>query len=198
MPAESPQTTHFSVVDVFGNAVANTYTLNASFGAKLAIPGTGLLLNDEMDDFAAKPGTANAYGLVQSARNAIAPGKRMLSSMTPTIVAKDGELRAIVGSPGGPTITNTVAQIIRALIDYGRPLDEAVRAPRLHHQWKPDRVRLDPSFESEIARGLEALGHTVVREEPIGHADCIEVDPKTKGFRAVADVSRGGDVAVAY
>src|SRR4029077_15425015 len=120
------------------------------FGAKLAIPGTGILLNDEMDDFAAKPGSANVYGLVQRARNAIAPGKRMLSSMTPTILVKAGELRAVVGSPGGPTITNTVAQILRAVIDSARRIDERGRAPRLHHQWKPDKTTLEPSFEPEI------------------------------------------------
>jgi gamma-glutamyltranspeptidase/glutathione hydrolase len=195
---ESKQTTHFSVVDTARNAVSNTFTLNTSFGAKVAIAGTGVLLNDEMDDFAAKPGTANSYGLVQSARNAIAPGKRMLSSMTPTIVVKAGELRAVVGSPGGPTITNTVAQVLRAVIDYGRPIDEAVRAPRLHHQWKPDKITLEPSFEPEIEQGLQALGHVVTRGEPIGHANCIEVDPKTKGLRAIADVARRGGTAVAY
>jgi gamma-glutamyltranspeptidase/glutathione hydrolase len=195
---ESPQTTHFSVVDAKGNAVANTYTLNTGFGAKLAIPGTGILLNDEMDDFAAKPGSANVYGLVQSARNAIAPGKRMLSSMTPTILVKGGEVRAVVGSPGGPTITNTVAQIIRALIDYAQPLDRAVLAPRLHHQWKPDRVTIEPEFEAEIEQGLKELGHQVVRGETFGHANCIEVDPETRGFRAVADVTRHGGEAAAY
>lgn len=198
VPEESHQTTHFSIVDDFGNAVSNTYTLNESFGARLVIPGTGVLLNDEMDDFAAKPGAANSYGLVQSTRNAIAPGKRMLSSMTPTIVTKDGELRAIVGSPGGPTIINTVAQIVLAIIDHGRPLDEAVRAPRLHHQWKPDRISVEAAFEPELEAGLRALGHEVAHREDIGHANCIEVDPATKGFRAVADVARRGGEAVAY
>jgi gamma-glutamyltranspeptidase/glutathione hydrolase len=195
---ESSQTTHFSIVDDFGNAVSNTYTLNESFGARLVIPGTGVLLNDEMDDFAAKPGAANSYGLVQSARNAIAPGKRMLSSMTPTIVTKDGELRAIVGSPGGPTIINTVAQIVLAIIDHDRTIDEAVRAPRLHHQWKPDAIRVEAAFEPGLEAGLRALGHEVMHREDIGHANCIEVDPTTKGFRAVADVARRGGEAVAY
>ena len=196
--AESPQTTHFSVVDDAGNAVSNTYTLNTGFGAKQVIPGTGILLNDEMDDFAAKPGTPNVYGLVQSAANAIAPGKRMLSSMTPTIVTKDGKLRAVVGSPGGPTIINTVTEILIALIDYDRPLDEAVRAPRLHHQWLPDLAVVEADFEPEIQTGLEALGHHVVRRDAIGHANCIEVDPATQGFRAVADVKRDGGGAAAY
>jgi gamma-glutamyltranspeptidase/glutathione hydrolase len=197
-PDELPQTTHFSVVDDDGNAVANTYTLNGSFGAKAVIPGTGILLNNEMDDFAAKPGAPNMYGLVQSARNAIAPGKRMLSSMTPTILVKDGKLRAIVGSPGGPTITNTVAEIVRALIDYAQPLDIAVRAPRLHHQWLPDQIMIERDFEPEIASGLEALGHHVERIDAFGHANCIEVDPATHGYRAVADVQRKGGEADAY
>jgi gamma-glutamyltranspeptidase/glutathione hydrolase len=197
-PAESTQTTHFSVVDDAGNAVSNTYTLNTGFGAKQAIPGTGILLNDEMDDFAAKPGVPNVYGLVQSAANAIAPGKRMLSSMTPTIVTKDGKLRAVLGSPGGPTIINTVTEILIALVDYGRPLDEAVRAPRLHHQWLPDKAVVEADFEPELQAGLEALGHHVVRVDEIGHANCIEVDPATHGFRAVADVKRDGGAAAAY
>jgi gamma-glutamyltranspeptidase / glutathione hydrolase len=195
---DSPQTTHFSIVDAAGNAVSNTYTLNTGFGANVAIPGTGILLNNEMDDFAAKPGSPNTYGLVQSAANAIAPGKRMLSSMTPTIVLKDGKLRAVIGSPGGPTIINTVAQIIRALIDYGRPLDEAVVAPRLHHQWKPDVIMLETSVEPEIEQGLTTLGHNVQRRGKFGHANCIEVDPATHGLRAVADVTRTGGSALAY
>jgi gamma-glutamyltranspeptidase / glutathione hydrolase len=198
LPDESPQTTHFSVVDGAGNAVANTYTLNTGFGAKAVIPGTGILLNNEMDDFASKPGSPNAYGLIQSEQNAIAPGKRMLSSMTPTIVVKDGALRAVVGTPGGPTIINTVTQIVRALVDYGLPLDQAVRAPRLHHQWKPDRILVEEAFEPELEQGLQALGHTTMHRGTFGHADCIEVDPKTQGFRAVADVTRGGGEAVAY
>jgi gamma-glutamyltranspeptidase/glutathione hydrolase len=197
---ESMQTTHYSVVDDWGNAVANTYTLNTGFGAKLVIPGTGVLLNNEMDDFASKPGTANVYGLLQREPNSIAPHKRMLSSMTPTLVTKDGKLRAVVGTPGGPTIINTVAQIVRALIDYGQPLDKAVLAPRLHHQWQPDRAVVEPTFEAEIKTGLEARGHQVVFSPwgSFGHANCIEVDPATQGFRAVADVTRDGGEAVAY
>lgn len=198
---ESLQTTHFSVVDAAGNAVSNTYTLNTGFGAKLVIPGTGVLLNDEMDDFASKPGTANVYGLIQSEPNAIAPGKRMLSSMTPTIVLKDGKLRAVVGTPGGPTIINTVAQILLGLLDYGQTIDKAVLAPRLHHQWMPDRATVEAAFEPEIQAGLRALGHEIAVapwSPTFGHANCIEVDPQTQGFRAVADVTRDGGEAVAY
>jgi len=196
----SHETTHFSVVDQDGTAVSNTYTLNGSFGAKLVIPGTGILLNNEMDDFAAQPGKPNAYGLVQGERNQIAPGKRMLSSMTPTLVLKDGQLRAVLGTPGGPTITTTVVQLVRALIDYGVPLDVAVRAPRVHHQWLPDVVSVESDVEADIVEGLRARGHTVVpvRFGHIGHADCIEVDPETHGYRAVADITRESGGALAY
>jgi gamma-glutamyltranspeptidase/glutathione hydrolase len=195
-------TTHFSVVDRAGNAVSNTYTLNGGFGCKVVLPGLGILLNNEMDDFAAEPGKPNAYGLVQGERNAIAPQKRMLSSMTPTILRKDGELRAVLGTPGGPTITTTVVQLVRDLVDYGMPLDEAVREPRVHHQWLPDQVFVESDVEPELVEGLRARGHKVgVAPFPtgrIGHADCIEVDPGTRGYRAVADVTRGGGAAVAY
>ena len=195
---ESHQTTHFSVVDDEGNAVSNTYTLNLGFGAKYVIPGTGVLLNNEMDDFAVKPGTANVFGLVQGEVNKIEPGKRMLSSMTPTIVAKDGELRAVVGTPGGPTITTTVAQIIRAVVDYGLTIDEAVESPRIHHQWLPDQIWTEERIDPALQKALEAKGHEVRKRGSMGHANCIEVDPKTRGFRAIADVSRDGGLAVAY
>jgi gamma-glutamyltranspeptidase/glutathione hydrolase len=195
---ESHETTHFSVVDEQGNAVSTTYTLNASFGAKFVVPGTGVLLNDEMDDFSVKPGAANLYGLVQSEPNAIAPGKRMLSSMTPTIVVKDGEVRAVLGSPGGPTITTTVVQLVRDLLDYGMPLDAAVAAPRIHHQWLPDRITTERTLADDLVRALEARGHTIERRERIGNANVLEVDPRTRGFRAVADVDRGGAAALAY
>jgi len=195
---ESHETTHFSVIDEQGNAVSTTYTLNASFGAKFVVPGTGVLLNDEMDDFSVKPGAANLYGLVQSEPNAIAPGKRMLSSMTPTIVVKDGEVRAVLGSPGGPTITTTVVQLVRELLDYGMPLDAAVAAPRVHHQWLPDRITTERTLANDLVRALEARGHTIERRERIGNANVLEVDPRTRGFRAVADVDRGGAAALAY
>lgn len=195
---ESPQTTHYSVIDEVGNAVSTTYTLNASFGAKFVVPGTGVLLNDEMDDFSVKPGSANLYGLVQSEPNAIAPGKRMLSSMTPTIVLKDGKVRAVLGSPGGPTITTTVVQLTRALLDYGIPLDVAVAAPRIHHQWLPDSLAAERGTPVELLEGLRARGHTIEVRERIGNANVIEVCPTTHGFRAVADVARGGAAALAY
>lgn len=195
---ESPQTTHFSVVDVLGNAVANTYTLNTGFGSKAVVPGTGILLNNEMDDFAVKPGSPNTYGLVQGEQNRIEPGKRMLSSMSPTIVVKDHKLRAVVGTPGGSTISTTVTQLVRALVDYGATIDAAVKAPRVHHQWKPDRIVTEPTLDRAVVEQLKARGHQVTEWPSIGHANCIEVDPATGGYRAVADVARDGGKAVAY
>ena len=195
---ESHQTTHFSVVDEAGNAVSNTTTLNLGFGARFVLPTSGVLLNNEMDDFSTQPGAANVFGLVQGEANKIEPGKRMLSSMTPTIVAKDGELRAVVGSPGGPTITTTVLQVIRAVVDYGLPIDEAVAAPRVHHQWQPDTIWAEDAIGPSLQSGLEALGHQIKTRSAMGHANCIEVDPESRGFRAVADTVRDGGKAVAY
>ena len=195
---ESAQTTHFSIVDGSGWAVANTFTLNGGFGAKLVIPGTGILLNNEMDDFTTRPGRPNMFGLVQGSQNAVAPGKRMLSSMTPTIVLRDGELRAVLGSPGGPSITTTVAQVLMQMLDYGRDLSRAVREPRLHHQWLPDLALAEQALDPGLVSALEARGHRVVLRPRIGHANCIEVDPETRGFRAVADVERDGGKALAF
>jgi gamma-glutamyltranspeptidase/glutathione hydrolase len=197
-PPESTQTTHYSVVDEAGDAVSNTYTLNTGYGSKFVVPGTGVLLNNEMDDFATKPGSANVFGLVQGEKNKIEPRKRMLSSMTPTIVVKDGELRAVLGSPGGPTISTTVAQIVRGLVDYGRPLDEVIPAFRAHHQWLPDQITTEPGMPKSVEEGLVAKGHVVKRVPRIGHANCIEIDPATHGFRAVADTTRGGGKAATY
>jgi len=196
--SESHQTTHYSVVDEVGNAVATTTTLNLGFGALFVVPGTGVLVNNEMDDFAVKPGTANAFGLVQGEQNRIEPGKRMLSSMTPTILVKDGELRAVLGTPGGPTITTTVSQLVRALVDYGMTIDQAVAAPRLHHQWLPDMIWAEDRISPELEQGLIERGHQIRKRGSMGHANVLEVDPATRGFRAVADVSRDGGKAVAY
>lgn len=195
---ESEHTTHFSVVDGSGVAVANTYTLNGGFGAKLIVPGTGVILNNEMDDFTSKVGAPNMFGLVQGPQNAIQPGKRMLSSMTPTIITKGGKLRAVVGSPGGPTITTSVAQIVMQLIDHGRSLEQAVSATRVHHQWLPDQIWHEDSLPKETADALAAMGHKLQSRSRIGHANCIEVDPKSAAFVAVADVDRDGGKASAY
>jgi gamma-glutamyltranspeptidase/glutathione hydrolase len=195
---ESEHTTHFSVVDGSGIAVANTYTLNGGFGAKLIVPGTGLILNNEMDDFTSKVGAPNMFGLVQGPQNAIEPGKRMLSSMTPTIITKDGKLRAVVGSPGGPTITTTVAQIVMQLIDHNISLERAVNATRIHHQWLPDQIWHEDSLPKETAEALAAMGHKLASRSRIGHANCIEVDPASAALIAVADVARDGGKASAY
>jgi gamma-glutamyltranspeptidase/glutathione hydrolase len=195
---QSTETTHYSVIDEAGNAVSTTYTLNTGYGAKYIVDGTGVLLNNEMDDFASAPGKPNTFGLVQGEANKIEPGKRMLSSMTPTIIVKDGEVRAVLGSPGGSTISTTVAQLTRALIDYDIPLDRAVPAIRAHHQWMPDAIMLDGDVPADVKADLEARGHKLMSRGRIGHANCIEVDPKTRGFRAVADTTRSGGKAAAY
>jgi gamma-glutamyltranspeptidase/glutathione hydrolase len=196
--AESMHTTHFSVIDAGGMAVANTFTLNESFGARVQVPKTGVTLNNEMDDFTAKVGAPNLFGLVQGTQNAIEPGKRMLSSMSPTIVLRGERVRAVLGSPGGPTITTTVAQILMQLIDHGRSLEAAIAAPRVHHQWLPDQILIERRMPEATARALTALGHELAPEVGIGHANCIEVDLPAGLLHAVADVTRGGGAAAAY
>ncbi len=195
---EKPQTTHYSVVNEKGMAVATTFTLNGGFGAHLAVPGTGVILNNEMDDFTVKVGAPNMFGLVQGPQNAVAPRKRMLSSMTPTIVTRDGKLRAVCGSPGGPTISTTVAQVLLQVLDYNRPIDQAIASPRIHHQWLPDMVFHEKSLDPEIAKALAARGHALKSRGVIGHANCIEVDPKSGEMRAVADSGRDGGDADAF
>ncbi len=187
---ESPQTTHYSVVDEAGNAVAVTTTLNGAFGAKVVAGSTGVLLNNEMDDFTVKPGVPNLFGLVQGRANAIAPGKRPLSSMTPTVVTKDGALVLVVGSPGGPRIITTVLQVIVNLIDHGMTVSDAVAAPRLHHQWLPDVLFVESGRLSvTVAKALEARGHEVREGRPWGEAQAVLVGgpalvtPATDGAR---------------
>lgn len=195
---EKPETTHFSVIDGSGMAVSNTFTLNGGFGAKVQIPGTGVTLNNEMDDFTAKVGSPNMFGLVQGPQNAIAPGKRMLSSMTPTIVTANGKVRLVCGSPGGPTISTTVAQVVMHVIDDSLPLDQAIAAGRIHHQWMPDVVFQEGDLLPATAKALEAMGHKLTSRGRIGHANCIEVDSKSGELRAVADTARDGGDAAAY
>jgi gamma-glutamyltranspeptidase/glutathione hydrolase len=195
-PQEGDNTTHFSVIDKDGNAVANTYTLNFSFGLGLVADGTGVLLNNELDDFAAKPMAPNAYGLVGFEANAPGPDKRPLSSMTPTIVLKDGRPVLVTGSPGGSRIITTVLQVILNSIDFGMTVGQAVSLPRLHHQWMPDVVYVEPGFSPEVIRGLEARGHTVRATSPFGSANSIAAtadglvgaaDPRTRGSLAVGE-----------
>ncbi len=197
---ESPQTTHFTVVDDAGNAVANTYTLNEAFGSGVVARGTGVLLNNEMDDFAAKPGAPNTYGLIQSEKNAVAPRKRPLSSMTPTFVLRrDGRLWFTAGSPGGPTIINTVLQIITNVVDHDMNLRQAVDAPRIHHQWLPDEIVSEPmGLSADTKRALLARGHQLsAKPRFLGDAQTILVEPGT-GFRLGASDGRGGGAAVGY
>jgi gamma-glutamyltranspeptidase / glutathione hydrolase len=195
-PHEGSNTTHFSVVDSEGNAVSNTYTLNFSYGVGLVAEGTGVLLNNELDDFTAAPGASNAYGLVGFEANLPGPGKRPLSSMSPTIVLKDGKPVLVTGSPGGSRIISTVLQVIVDVLDYHMDVEAAVAAPRLHHQWLPDEVRIERGFPDDVIAALRAKGHTLV--EPMGQtsANSIAVtesgllgapDPRTRGSEAAGE-----------
>jgi gamma-glutamyltranspeptidase/glutathione hydrolase len=198
---ESEDTTHFTVVDAEGNAVANTYTLNDSYGSAAVVKGTGMLLNDEMDDFAVKPGTPNMYGLIQGERNAVAPKKRPLSAMTPTIVLrKDGSLWFTVGSPGGPTIINTVLCIITNVIDYEMNIQQAIDAPRIHHQWLPDELVGEPfGLSGDTQRALLSRGHKLA-EKPryLGDAEGIMIEVKTGTRLGATDPRRSDGQAVGY
>jgi len=183
---ERKETTHFSVIDAAGDAVSNTYTLNGSFGSADSVDGAGFLLNNEMDDFAAKPGSANMFGLIQGEFNAIAPRKRPLSSMTPTIVVRDGKVSMILGSPGGPTIINTVLDVFLNRADLKMSPLEAVKAPRLHHQWMPDQLSAE-SLTPEVLADLRRRGHNVRTGGRQGIANCIFIDPVTGARIGVAD-----------
>jgi gamma-glutamyltranspeptidase / glutathione hydrolase len=195
---EPEHTTHYSVVDAEGNAVAVTTTLNDSFGSRVTVPGLGFLLNDEMDDFTSKPGAPNLYGLVQSPNNAIGPQKRPLSAMTPTIVLKDGRLFLVLGSPGGPRIITTVANLLMAVVDYGMNLQEAVDAPRFHHQWLPDTVYLEKGFSPDTIRLLQQTGHKVTVEDYWSDGECIEIDPRTGERLGATDGRNVSGAAVGY
>ncbi len=177
---ESPDTTHYSVVDKEGNAVSVTTTLNNGFGSDVTAGSLGFLLNDEMDDFTSKLGAPNMYGLIQGPANAIAPRKRPLSAMTPTIVLEDGKLRSVLGSPGGPRIITTVANILLSTTEGGLNIQQAVDAPRFHHQYLPDKLFLEPGFDAATQNKLKAMGYTVsVRDGHWSNGECIAVDPGT-------------------
>jgi len=197
---ESEDTTHFTVVDADGNAVANPYTLNNSYGSAAVARGTGILLNDEMDDFAAKPGTPNMYGLIQGERNAVAPRKRPLSAMTPTIVLrKDGSLWFTVGSPGGPTIINTVLCIITNVIDYEMNIQQAIDFPRIHHQWLPDELISEPfGLSGDTKRVLSSRGHKLARQRTLGDAEGIMIEERTHVRLGATDPRRSDGQAVGY
>jgi len=186
---ESSETTHYSIADAEGNVVAVTYTLNSGFGCAVTATGLGFLLNNEMDDFAPVPGQANAYGLVQGEANAIQPGKHPLSSMTPTILLRDGKFYMALGTPGGPTIINTVLQVITNVLDFRMSLQEAVNWPRIHHQWLPDELRMERRFSPDTMDLLKARGHQLKIVDSIGEVAAIRseagwlegaADPRTE------------------
>ncbi|MEM8552670.1 MAG: gamma-glutamyltransferase [Pseudomonadota bacterium] len=197
LPEESEETTHFSVIDGDGNAVSNTYTLNFSFGVGFAAEGVGVLLNNELDDFSAKPGVPNAYGLVGGAANAVEPRKRPLSSMTPTIVLEDGKVRLVTGSPGGSRIITTTMQIILNTTVHRKDIATATAAPRVHHQWLPDYLRIEEGISFDTIRLLEEMGHDVRTERTMGATQSIRVqsdgsltgasDPRRPGGLAAGD-----------
>ncbi|WP_420318090.1 gamma-glutamyltransferase [Ekhidna sp.] len=195
---ESVETTHFSIVDPEGNAVSLTTTLNSFFGCKVYVRGAGFFLNNEMDDFSAKPGIPNQFGLVGGEANAIQPEKRMLSSMTPTIVEKDGQLKMVVGTPGGSTIITSVFQSIMNVIDHGMSMQDAVNATRTHSQWLPDRILIERRpINEDVIGELEEMGHQIERREAMGRMDCILVreDGKLEGG---ADYTRGDNYAEGF
>jgi gamma-glutamyltranspeptidase/glutathione hydrolase len=196
MPApESPDTTHYSVADSAGNVVSNTYTLNFSFGSHITIPGTGILMNNEMDDFAARPGFPNAYGLVQGEKNSVAPGRRPLSSMTPTLIFRDGEPWLATGSPGGSLIITAVMQTVLNAMTFDMNIAEAAAAPRIHHQWMPDRVLIEPGISRDTLDILEGMGHNIeTTRRTLGRTNSIQLDgPWRYGY---SDLRRpGGHVA---
>jgi gamma-glutamyltranspeptidase / glutathione hydrolase len=189
---EPEETTHYSVVDPAGNAVAVTTTLNGSFGSLVTAEGLGFLLNNEMDDFASAPGVPNMYGLIQGPANEIGPDKRPLSAMTPTVVTKDGKLFMVLGSPGGPTIITTVANALMGVVDYGMNIQEAVDAPRYHHQWVPDSIRVEDAFPPEDVKALERMGHKIERRKTWGEGAFIAVNPLTGELMGAADPRANG------
>lgn len=194
-PHEKPETTHYSIVDHNGNAVSTTYTINGRFGSVVIAPGTGFFLNDEMDDFTVKVGEQNMYGLVQGATNAIAPGKRPLSSMTPTLVTKDGKVFMVVGSPGGSRIITITLQTVLNIIDHGMAPQEAVDAPRIHHQWLPDEVYFEQrGLSADTQKLLQERGYKLVEQTPWGAAELIMVG--LPGAAGVSSESSGNDSAV--
>jgi gamma-glutamyltranspeptidase/glutathione hydrolase len=195
---EPENTTHYSVVDGKGNAVAVTTTLNDGFGSRVTAGKLGFLLNDEMDDFTSKPGVPNGYGLIQGEANAIGPGKRPLSAMAPTIVLKEGKLFLVLGSPGGPRIISTVANILMGVVDYGLDIQQAVNAPRFHHQWLPDQIYLEGvGFSPDTIKLLEARGHKIKVQGYWSDGECIAVDPRTGELLGAPD-GRGGGKAVGF
>ena len=194
---ESEQTTHLSVMDDQGNCISVTTTLNGSYGSKVVVGGAGFFLNNEMDDFSVKPGVPNMYGLVGAEANAIAPGKRMLSSMTPTIVLQRNRPYLVVGTPGGSTIMTSVFQTLINILEFKMPAAQAVNETKFHHQWMPDQIDVEPDFPASIISSLEQMGYKVVpRRNTIGRTEVIRVNNKGM-LEAVGDI-RGDDSAAGY
>ena len=194
---ESPETTHFSIVDRWGNAVSNTYTINFSYGSGITVAGAGFLLNNEMDDFSAKPGVPNAYGLMGGEANKIAPEKRMLSSMSPTIVRRGGKNYLVAGSPGGSRIITTTLQVLLNVIDHGMNIQSAVNAPRIHHQWLPDEVRMEQGISHDTIELLEEKGHKVVIDRAMGAIQSILINNDGE-LHGGADPRRSTSSAMGY
>lgn len=198
---ESEETTHLSVIDAEGNAVAVTTTLNDGYGSHTVVAGAGFILNNEMDDFSVKPGVPNMYGALGNDKNAIAPAKRMLSSMTPTIVLKNGAPYLVVGTPGGTTIPTSVFQTLVNILEFNMPVDDAVNKPKFHHQWLPDRIDIEKDFPEEVKKQLEAMGYQIKVREAIGRTEVIQINnnPSTK-LRSVIAIGdkRGDDDARGY
>jgi gamma-glutamyltranspeptidase/glutathione hydrolase len=195
LPYESPDTTHFSVMDSHGNAVSNTYTLNFSYGSGIVIPGTGILMNNEMDDFSAKAGVPNAFGLIGGEANSIQAGKRPLSSMTPSLILHDGKPYAVIGSPGGSRIITTVLQVMVNIMDHDMSIAEAVNAPRIHHQWLPDKLELEPGYSPDTIKLLRKKGQNVKQGKSMGSVQAIMW--KNGLFYGISDPRRPGAGTVA-
>jgi gamma-glutamyltranspeptidase/glutathione hydrolase len=188
-------TTHFSTADAEGNWVACTATVNTTFGAKVVIPGTGIVMNNQMDDFSIQPGVANAFGLLGAEANAVAPGKRPLSSMSPTIVLKDGKPILAVGAAGGPTIISQTLLAIVNTIDFGMPLDEALAQPRFHHQWQPDELRVEKTVPEKVREELAKRGHKVKVVETLGAAQAVALDGNAGKLAGAPDPRGEGQAA---
>lgn len=198
LAGESSETTHFSIVDDKGYAVSLTYTINFSYGSGIVVPGAGFILNNEMDDFTGKVGARNAYGLVGGEANAIAPHKRMLSSMSPTIVKKNGKLFMITGTPGGSRIITTTLQTILNVVDHGMNVQEAVNAPRIHHQWYPDYIRTESGISPDTVKVLEGKGHKVKQRKAMGAAQVIYYDANSKLYYGATDPRRRTGLALGF
>ncbi len=194
---ESNETTHYSIVDPFGNGLAITTTLNGNYGSKVLVEGAGFFLNNEMDDFSSKPGAPDMFGSITGKSNAIAPEKRMVSSMTPTILEKDGKLKMVVGTPGGPTIITSVFQTIINVIDYEMTMQEAVSAKKIHHQWQPDRILVEEgALTTQQLDDLHEMGHSIEMRDKIGRTDCILIT--NDQLEGGADYTRGDDYAEGF